>query len=557
MLTNLQIKNFTIIDELNLQFTAGTTVFSGETGAGKSVIIDALALVLGERADSTVLKPNTERCDIIADFDITKLENVKNWLQTHALNSEDECILRRSIFSNGRSQAFINDQSCSLQSLRQLGSLLITIHGQHENQNLLKSDFQRQLVDDFAGHQHLRENVRTVFLSWQQKQQTLAELNKISQDSLAKQDFLQFQLQDLLALNLTTGEYANLNAEHKQLSHAGQIINTCQQVLTTITEHDKHALTHQLSKAIDSLQSLSLLVPELQNAIELLNNAIIQMSEASSEISTILRNINIDSKRLQWVEDRISKIYDLARKHQVKPDDIMLLQNKLQNELEQLQHAKQQSEQLTHELLKLEADYQKHAEKLTQSRNQAASQLNKRVIEQLYSLGMTNAEFYIKLIPFNEPCLTMFGNERIEFLFCANPGQSLQPLTKVASGGELSRIALSIDVITAQCLAIPIIIFDEIDAGIGGNTANKVGQLLQQLGQYAQVFCITHLPQVAAMAHNHFSVTKQVKSKDTRILVNMLNQQSRIEEVARMLGGTDLEHSLAYAKELLKYTLHA
>lgn len=545
MLTHLQIKNFTIIDELKLDFHAGMTVLTGETGAGKSIIIDSLELALGERADSNAVRHGTSRCEITAIFALKNTSSpAPEWLKNHDLENTEECIIHRSISSDGRSRSTINGIPHPQQLIRELGSLLINIHGQHEHQNLLQRNKQLTLLDNFAGHKNLCADVKNIFNSWQQAVIELKQLENL--DHKARIDLLNYQIEELNKLNLSANELEDLHQEYKQLANAEHIIKTCDNILTILDSHNFFEAQNQLNK----IQELD---PQIENTNKLLENALIQIDEAKREIQRYFDKTEINPERLQFIDERLNAIHDLARKHRVKPEDLPAFHRDLQQQLNELNHTSENLFILQKKVLELTDSYKKVAYELSLRRKQAAKKLVSEVNKQMQKLNMADGKLEIQFTPLDENNFSANGLEQVELLVSMNRGQPLLPLNKVASGGELSRLSLAIQVITAQKDNTPTLIFDEVDAGIGGKTAEIVGQLLRSLGEKAQVLCVTHLPQVAAQGHHHFQVSKKSSATNTSTEITPLDKNAKINEIARMLGGAKITpQTLAHAEEMCK-----
>lgn len=545
MLTHLQIKNFTIIDQLAIDLKPNMTVLTGETGAGKSILIDTLELVLGARADNKIIRHGCERCEIVAIFAISNKPEVKQWLKHQDLNNDAECIIRRTINLDGHSRSSINGSICTQQLTRELGSLLVNIHGQHEHQSLLKRDKQLSLLDTFAGHQDLCAQVKQAYLGWQQINHELQALQQLTDDSDSQTELLNYQIKELDELALAENELETLHLEHKQLVNAEQLLQNCNTALDLLTETNLASAQKQLTSICD-------IDPKINTANELINNAIIQAEEASITLRDYLNHLDLNPERLQQVEQRLNLIHDLARKHHINPEELFALHQQLTTKLQQITNAAEKLENIQQQLQQATNAYKKVAQQLTTSRTQAAAKLSQAIRQQMQQLNMPNGKFDIKFATPKAEKFTATGLEQIEFLVTTNPGQPLQSLTKVASGGELSRISLAIQVITAQQDTTPTLIFDEVDVGIGGKTAAIVGNLLKILGNTAQVICVTHLPQVAAQGHNHLQVSKQTTTTTTNVTVTTLTAKNRIEEIARMLGGIKItESTLAHAQEML------
>lgn len=553
MLQHLSIQNFTIITTLDLEFKSGMTVLTGETGAGKSILVDALLLTLGGRTDSNLIQPGHERCSITATFALEKIPVVQQWLSDHDLASETECLLRRTINSDGRSRGFINGQAVPIQQLRELGNLLINIHGQHEHQTLLKPEKQRALLDAYAKHLPLVKRVQQLYTQWQQATQELSALEAEQQQRTARHDFLSYQINEFTKLALQPDELKQLDTEQKQLANAEQILTDYQKLLAILNEQEDANALDLLNTAQMQLQHLQSISPTLSNPIELLNNAIIQVEECLSELEHHFEKIELNPERLKIVEERLTAIHDLARKHRVPVDELFNLHTKLATELEQLANSDIRHQQLQTKIDGLKQEYSQAAQQLSQGRHRAAERLTPLICASMQELNMTGGQFAIKFTENLEQPFSPYGLERVEFYVSANPGQPLQPLAKVASGGELSRISLAIHVLTAQIDITPTLIFDEVDVGIGGGTAEIVGRLLRKLGETTQVLCVTHLPQVAAQGHQHLQVGKTTVNNITATKVHQLDKTAKIQEIARMLGGVKItKQTLAHASEMLE-----
>lgn len=551
MLSHIHIKNFATIENLEIEFCEGFTILTGETGAGKSILIDALDLVLGERADTNVIRHDAERCEISVNFDLKNIPQAKKWLQEQEMISERECIVRRIITQEGRSRSFINGIACPLQLVRDLGALLVNIHGQHEHQALLKRDKQRELLDNFANHPTLCLQISALYQNWREQKQELTKL-LTAKDQQSKIDLLRFQTQEFKELALVDDEVAALEIEHKKLANAEHLISSCNQALDLLIDNEQHAITNLLHNVNQHLVGIKNLDLSITNSTNMINQAIIHVDEAANELRHYLDSLEVNSERLQWLENRLEKIYQIARKHHISPKEIPSYYEKLQNELTQLEHADEHAQKLEQKISAIETEYQKIAKELSTSRQKAAKQLDTAVTEKMQTLGMQGGKFAIQLTANSSLEPTAYGAERIEFMVSANAGQPLQLLQKVASGGELSRIGLAIQVISAQQDNTPTLIFDEVDVGIGGGIAEIVGNLLRKLGEKAQVLCVTHLPQVAAQGHQHLQVKKVTINNLTFTQMQSLIKEERVNEIARMLGGVKItEHTLAHAREML------
>lgn len=553
MLLHLAVNNYAIVDHLELELDRGMTVITGETGAGKSIMLDALALTLGDRADSGAVRPGADKADILATFDISDIPEAQQWLEQRDLASDEhQVILRRVITAEGRSRGYINGSPCPQQDLKALGAMLIDIHSQHEHQSLLKTDTHRRLLDDYAGASELARQVQLAAQRCRQTEQALEQASNISEEQNARQQLLSYQLEELDNLSLQDGELELLESEQRQLANAEQIMQSCQQIINICSESDNGSVLQALSACLTRLNGLHHHGRSLGEAHDLLTGAQIQIEEAVGELSRYLDHFEADPERQQQVEERLGVIHDLARKHRIQPQELPTLQQRLIDELEGIQQSDADKDRLTEELAAYREHYQQLAAKLSAIRHKAAQKLAKAVTGEIQQLGMPGGQVQVELRPITSAQYPLQGLENVEFLVSANPGQPAKPLAKVASGGELSRISLGIQVITAQTSRVPTLVFDEVDVGIGGPTAEIVGKLLRQLGERGQVLTVTHLPQVAAQGHQHLFVRKEQRRDSTRTCIDRLEGEDRVQEVARMLGGVDLtEESLAHARRQL------
>ena len=553
MLTHLSIQNFTLVDHLDLDLKPGMTVITGETGSGKSIMLEALGQTLGDRADGQRVRQGAQRADISASFDTSKIRLANKWLKEHDLQQEEtpnECLLRRVISSDGKSKAYINGQPVTLQQLRTLGEMLIDIHSQHEHQSLLLKDTHRRLLDDFANQAEPARQVRQAFREWQSRLEHYLHLRDNAAEVSARFQLLNYQVQELDQLGLKTGELEALEAEQRTLANAEDILRGSQQ-LAAICSDDEQGLSVNLHRALHILRALPEKTAALQEAEQLLTSAQIQVQEAQHEIEHHIDGFALDPERLAFVEERLSAIYDIARKHRITPEQLPEFTAQLSSELAELQGGDARLDVLEQQVTEAERQYRQLAETLSAQRHKAGLKLAKQVNAQLQKLGMENAHLLVSLIPLNEKP-GLHGLEEVEFLISTNPGQPPRPLNKVASGGELSRISLAIQVITAQTSATPTLVFDEVDVGIGGATADVVGKLLRQLGEKGQVICVTHLAQVASKGHQHLQVSKTARKNSAESTLVELSGDAKVEEIARMLGGAKVtEQSLAHAREIL------
>ena len=552
MLVHLSIHNYAIVEHLDLEIARGMSVITGETGAGKSIMLDALGLALGDRADSGVVRPGTDKADILATFDLVDIPEAHAWLTERDLDNDGPCILRRVITAEGRSRGYINGTPCPLSDLKALGELLIDIHSQHEHQSLLKTDTHRRLLDEYAGAVDLARQVHLAAKRWNQTRLERERLSNTGDEQRARHQLLSYQLEELDNLGLGEHELEQLEQEHKNLTSAEALFGICRQVIDQCSESDSGNVLSALTSSLNRLGAATNSPKALSEAANLIASAQIQVEEAVGELNRFLDNFDADPMRLQALEERLDTIYTLARKHRVHPTELPHLQQRLMEEIEGLNASDESIERLGEELAAFAQHYKEKARELSGLRQQAAQQLAGAVEQEIQRLGMPGGRFCIELTPTEGADLSPHGLEQIELLVSANPGQPLKALAKVASGGELSRISLAIQVITAQTSRIPTLVFDEVDVGIGGPTAEIVGQLLRRLGERGQVLTVTHLPQVAAQGHHHLFVHKVRNSDTTHTAVASLGKRERVEEVARMLGGIDLtKESLAHARKMV------
>ncbi|AJF74473.1 TPA: DNA repair protein RecN [Raoultella terrigena] len=551
MLAQLTISNFAIVRELEIDFHSGMTAITGETGAGKSIAIDALGLCLGGRAEADMVRRGASRADLCARFALKDTPAAQRWLEENQLESGRECLLRRVISTDGRSRGFINGTAVPLSQLRELGQLLIQIHGQHAHQLLTRPEHQKTLLDGYTGEYALTQLMAGHYRQWHQSCRELAQHQQQSQERAARADLLQYQLKELNEFCPQQGEFEQIDEEYKRLANSGQLLSTCQHALTVMADGEEANLQSQLYAAKQLVSELVGMDSKLSSVLDMLEEASIQLSEATDELRHYNDRLDLDPNRLFELEQRISRQISLARKHQITPEELPAFYQALLEEQRLLDDSAGSLESLSqtvveHHQLALETARQLHA-----ARQRSADELTRLITESMHSLSMPHGVFAID-IAFDERHLTAEGADRIEFRVTTNPGQPLQPIAKVASGGELSRIALAIQVITARKMETPALIFDEVDVGISGPTAAVVGKLLRQLGESTQVMCVTHLPQVAGCGHHHFIVCKETDGEMTETHMHPLDKRARLQELARLLGGSEVtRNTLANAKELL------
>ena len=546
MLRTLSIRDFVIVDAIELEFAPGFSVFTGETGAGKSILIDALALALGGRGDASVVREGAAKADITADFSVS--DDAAAWLEAHEFADEDGAVLLRRVIDNaGRSKAFINGIAATATQLRELGELLVDIHGQHAHQSLLKADAQRQLLDNQAGLLDEAKAVAAAYKTWRALARQREEFEINAKNVLLERERLEWQVSELEKLAVKPGEWGDISNEHSRLSHAASLIEGAQEALSAISESESPILS-QLSSLTQKLGKLTDVDAALKPVMEALEPAQIQLQEAVYALNDYLDRVELDPARLQQVEGRLEAIHSTARKFRVTPDELPQEYVKLAEELKQLADASD-LDALRAQEEKLHAAYTSAAQKLSKGRTKAAKALSEAVTAAMQDLSMSGGRFSIAL----EACEpAAYGLEQVEFLVAGHAGVAPRPLAKVASGGELARIALAISVIASSSTATPTLIFDEVDSGIGGGVAEVVGRLLKRLGQDRQVLCVTHLPQVASQGNQHFQVSKRNDGGKTVSQIEALDAKSRVEEIARMLGGLEITATTRkHARELL------
>ncbi|WP_027858964.1 DNA repair protein RecN [Marinobacterium jannaschii] len=554
MLSQLTIRNYAIVEALDLELNAGMTVVSGETGAGKSIMLDALALSLGARAESGAVRPGAERAEIIASFEIREIPEARLWLQRNEMEQEGECILRRVITREGRSRCYINGRPNPISAVRELGQYLVDIHGQHEHQRLLHKEHHRTLLDQFAGSQALADSVRKRFNLWRKLRNELKQLTEQSAEQAARVQLLSYQIEELDQLALAEGELQSLEQEQKLLANAGDIQNQGYQLLQIACEGDGDNCLQMLNRCQQLLAGINSESPALAQVTEMINSAQIQIEEAGHEMRHFLNGVELNPSRQQEVEERLSVIYEIARKHRLLPEQLADFHRGLLEELRGLSRSDEELEQLQEEVNLARQSGAEAAHKLTDKRAKAARKLGRLIDQQLHSLGMPAAEFTIALQSTEQPELSANGFEEIEFLISTNKGLPAKPLAKIASGGELSRISLAIQVITAQTSSTPTLVFDEVDVGIGGAIAEVVGRMMRELGERTQILCVTHQPQVASQGHQHLFVSKKAQRNNTQTRINQLDSDRRVQEIARMLGGIDITtRSVEHAREMLGF----
>jgi DNA repair protein RecN (Recombination protein N) len=546
MLRTLAIRDFVIVDSIELEFSNGFTVFTGETGAGKSILIDALTLALGGRGDASMVREGAAKADISATFATTT--EVAAWLTENDFSDEQhELILRRLIDNAGRSKAYINGITATATQLREVGDLLVDIHGQHAHQSLLKADAQRALLDLQGGLQEQAQQVALLYKAWRAVSKQREGFERDAKNVLLEKERLEWQVNELDKLSIKAGEWEEITNEHSRLAHAASLLEGAQEAADLISESD-HPVLSQLSSLQSKLNKLLAYDPALQAVTEAIDSACINLQEATYALNDYLSRVELDPARLRNVEQRVEVIHSTARKFHVAPELLHEEFQKLSDQLQLIAHAADMDELKAQEQAALDS-YLKVANVLSKARSKVAAELGKAVTAAMQDLSMAGGSFSIAL---NNCEPSAGGLEQVEFLVAGHAGVQARPLAKVASGGELARISLAISVITSRATATPTLIFDEVDSGIGGGVAEVVGRLLKRLGQDRQVLCVTHLPQVAAQGNQHFEVSKNSDGGKTVSNIARLDNDARLEEIARMLGGIELTATTRkHARELL------
>ena len=552
MLLQLNIQNFAIVRSLDIDWRKGMTTITGETGAGKSIAIDALGLCLGDRAVTNVVRPNAKKAELAATFEVSQNKSAKKWLSSHDLLSDDECILRRVISAEGRSKAYINGSQVPLAQLKDIAQFLINIHGQHDHQLIVKANQQRKIIDEYAKHQHLLDDVQYYYQQWQSLNNELKQLHKSKEQREAKQQLLRYQLNELDEFSLQEGEFQTLENDYKRHSNGQHLLNGALQALQTLSENENFNVTDSLRSNCEQLNELANMDPNLTEIAKTLGEALIQIEDANNELKHYYERLELDPQAYQMIEDRYSFAIQLAKKHQVSPENLPKLHLEIKQALNLITSDGSRLDSVYIDIEKAKTHYLQVANTLTTSRLKSAKQLSKKITASMKELNMEYGIFEVSVKPTESETLLPTGLDDINFLISLNPGQQVEAMNKVASGGELSRISLAMQVILANKVVTPTLIFDEVDVGISGPTAAMVGKKLQQLASNTQVICVTHLPQVASKGHQQLFVTKLTDGEHTETKVTELSNNGRVQEIARLLAGDKItDNSLANAQELL------
>lgn len=552
MLTHIQIRDLAIIDAVELESGPGLTVLTGETGAGKSILVDALVLAAGGRAGAEVVRHGAERAEVSATFAVTGNAAALDWLTEQAIEHEGECILRRVIGADGRSRAYVNGQAMSVQSLRQLGETLVDIHGQMEYQSLVKRAAQRELLDNSGHYAELLAEVLVAWRTWSSLRDERNSAAASAQDREARLELLRYHLKELKALDLKPDEPEALSAERQRLSQRSRLASGAREIVQRLREAEEVSAEHTVSRALSVARALTDLDPRVAPIASLIDESLIALREGVDAVERYESDLEADPQRQEWVEQRLAAMESVARKHRVEPAALMTLQEDLSAELQRLDTLEASLGEIERRLAQAQTQFRDRCAKLSEARHAAANELSQQITSLMQRLGMPGGVFRIELRALESDSAGPHGADEIEFLVSANPGQPPKALAKIASGGELSRISLAIQVAAVQKDAASCLVFDEVDAGVGGGVAEIVGRQLRTLGDRTQVLCVTHLPQVASRAHAHVRVAKLTDGKTTRTTLHALNTHERIEEIARMLGGVDItDKAREHAAEML------
>jgi len=554
MLSLIRIRNYAVIDEVELEFSHGLSVMTGETGAGKSILVDALGLALGDRADPSAVRHGTDRAEISVLFDCDEDHPAAGWLRDQGLDQDDCCLIRRLISAEGRSRAFVNSHPVTLQDLRTLGDFLVNIHGQHAHQSLRSGEAQREILDFHGNHAQVTERVAEKFGAWQTLERELERRRRGGEDREAHLELLRFQVVELERLGMADGEPLELESERNRLANADRLAGGLGDALSQLYDSETGSAYELTAGAVRELEQLAALDPELKAAADMLAEAEIQLREAAADLTRYRDRLEFDPQRLDWLQTRLAAIADLARKHKVEAAALVDLKDQLQMRIEELDAGAESLELLTERAERAAQEYFDVAEVLSQARADAAATLAEQVSAQLRQLGLQHGRLRVMLSPKPRERADNHGLDRIEFQVTLNPGQDFGPISKVASGGELSRVSLALEVIAAGATSVPTLVFDEVDSGIGGGVAEIVGRRLRELAASRQVLCVTHLAQVASQGQHHFRVSKLTDGEHSRTNVRALGADERIEELSRMLGGIEItDTTRAHAEEMIEH----
>ncbi|MGI9211156.1 MAG: DNA repair protein RecN [Methylococcaceae bacterium] len=548
----LSIQDLALVEKLELTLESGFAVLTGETGAGKSILLNALGFGLGEKADAGQIRPGATRAEVSLHFDLSDAEAAKLWLDEQELAEADECLIRRVISAEGRSRAYVNSRPVTLTALQSLGARLIEIHGQHAHVHLLKPAEQRRLLDEAAGHAAVLDKAAQLADAWRTTKKELEHLTTVAREGTAREEMLRFQIEELEQHDVEQMNYPALVEAHTRMANVGRILEIGQAQLDALYEEEQLSIASRLAQSTQALTELAHIAPEFEESVLLLKEAQVQVSEAATTLRRRLERLDADPTLFGRLEQTLADVHHLARKHHIRPETLAEQLRTLREELDGIAHHSERVERLKTELGAIQAEYEQVSATLTANRTAAATLMAERISSCIRELGMPQGNFLIKVATDLKREPVAHGNDTVEFMVSANPGLPPRPLAKVASGGELSRISLAIQVTASDSKTVPTLIFDEVDTGVGGRVAEMVGLRLRALGQDRQVLCVTHLPQVAALGHHHLLVEKKIVDSMTRSSVHRLDPDERVAEIARMLGGLRITpQTLAHAREML------
>ena len=553
MLFQLSIKNYVTVDRLDIDFRSGMTSITGETGAGKSIILGALGLAIGDRAERAVVRKGAEKTEIFAEFNTSKLDMAKKWMEIKDLAPDNSgtCILRRIVTSDGRSKGYINGIAVTMSNLRDLGEMLIDIHNQHEHQSLMQKSTHQRLLDEFCLENTLREKLLFTWKQWHNNFKDMEELRQQSGENSAQTQLLNYQLSELKELDIKENEVEELEREFKKLNNADGIMSAVTQALSISQGDESNDVLALIQSASTALDEIATKPDEISDVIKLLESAQIQIEESVSDLRSFREGFEADPERLNQINGRLSELHSVSRKHKINPNGLSTLIKDLELQLNRFKKPDEELTRLEASDKLLRKEYKVIAKRVSEKRMEGGNKLAKEINSQLLSLGMPHAKLEILLTIKNDEEPNEGGQESVEFVVSTNPGQSAESLNKIASGGELSRISLAIQVSTAQTSQIPSLVFDEVDVGIGGGIAKLVGDLMRSLGEKTQILCVTHQAQVASQSHNHLFVSKVNRGNSASTQIEELSGESAVKEIARMLGGDNFsDESLAHAKQM-------
>ena len=555
MLKHLYIKNFTLIDELDIELYPGFSVITGETGAGKSIILGAIGLLLGQRADSKAIKQGADKCVIEAQFDLSRY-GMEDFFEENDIEYDaSDCIIRRELTAAGKSRAFINDTPVQLSMLKELGERLVDIHSQHQNLLLNKQDFQLNVVDIIAGDEKELAAYQQAFTQYHAAEKELQALQESIEQNRQNADFLQFQCDELSQANLVEGEQEELEQKSETMSHSEEIKSALYEADNALSSEGTGVVV-SLKTALSAIRQIEQVLPDAKELVERMDSSYIELKDIAQEISSQMEYVDFDPNELDAINNRLDKLYDLEKKYHVETiEELITKRDELKLQLDCIENSDEALEELQKKLVQLQMQAKKAANTLTKLRTKAAKQIEKEMQTRLVPLGMPNVRFSIQM---TEGALGTSGQDQVAFLFSANTSTPLQPISQVASGGEIARVMLSLKAMISGAVKLPTIIFDEIDTGVSGKTAEKMAQIMQEMGQHErQVISITHLPQIAALGSAHYKVEKEETSKGTISKMRQLSPEERIDEIAQMLSGSDIsEAAIQNAKQLLKWSMN-